>query len=142
MNTNNKQPKPFDLQAALDGAPIMTRDGCEVVAFNYFDAPTTCPYKISAIIKLGGNCEDVVWVYTKEGKWDKDYQTSENDLVMKPKEPKTVTEYILWGIYTERFIVRASTNFAEIQKAKDYQESINKTGTKYVISETIVTLPE
>ena len=137
MNTK-PQPQPFDLQAALDGAPIMTRDGINVRGWHYFDK-VQVDFPIIAFLDddepteydIVGNCA---------------HSSADNrslDLVMKPKEPKTVTKYILWGgnDHFGMWVVRTSDNKDEIDKAKEYQEATQPKGF-FVISETIVTLPE
>ena len=136
MNTK-QEPKPFDLQAALDGAPIMARDGREILEWKYFSL-TEEEFKIHYHIK--GNLE--ISMCRINGHWAKYETITPNDLVMKPQLPKTITKYILWGgnDHFGMWVVRTSESKEEIEKLKEYQEATQPKGF-FVISETIIEIP-
>ena len=49
----NKKLKPFNLEEALNGAPLVTRDGRKVTHLHYFKDATHSPFKLFAVIENG-----------------------------------------------------------------------------------------
>ena len=79
--------KPFDLEAAKAGAPVMTRDGrpARILAFDVKSEE----YPIVAVVPTHDGKYESVEVYTKNGKYNNDeYDDIKNecdyDLVMAP----------------------------------------------------------
>lgn len=77
--------KPFDLEAAKAGAPVMTRDG-RPVRFLAFDVKSE-EYPVVAVVPTHDGKYESVEVYTKNGKYnDDEYDDIKNkcdyDLVM------------------------------------------------------------
>lgn len=79
--------KPFDLEAAKAGAPVMTRDGrpARILAFDVENAG----YPVVAVVPTHDGKYENVEVYTKNGKYnDDEYDDIKNecdyDLVMAP----------------------------------------------------------
>lgn len=73
--------KPFDLEAAKNGAPVCTRNGKDVRII-CFDRVSKDLYPIIALIKEN-NGDEVLYTYTLDGKVSK-YSDSPINLVMKP----------------------------------------------------------
>ena len=75
--------KPFNLERALAGDPVVTRDGREVTEIYYFE---TCikPYPVAAI------SNGIVRVYTKRGSALADDVPDPLDLFMAPKNRNRV----------------------------------------------------
>jgi hypothetical protein len=71
--------KPFDFNAAKDGAPLMTRGGKEVTQFTVFDARNT-PYPCAAVV------DGMVYTFTVTGKKLAIPGDQVGDLVMAPKK--------------------------------------------------------
>lgn len=67
--------KPFDLEKALAGAPVVTRDGREVTSIVLMDAVKE---KLPLIVVVGGLVEQV----SKCGKWHRDVSVHGGDLFM------------------------------------------------------------
>lgn len=73
--------KPFDLQAAIAGAKLQTRDGREVKQFTYFETEDKTTYPIVAVV--GGR----ICSYTASGCYnDSNDMESINDLFMGPEK--------------------------------------------------------
>lgn len=71
--------KPFNLEKALAGAPVVTRDGRKVKQLMLF--------KTLDIFCLGGVMDGKLHYWTRRGKWTwVDYSVDANDLFMA--EPK------------------------------------------------------
>lgn len=68
--------KPFDLEKALAGEKVVTRDGTEVTQITEFDCKS--PWKVHALVM--GNVE----VYKEDGSYHEDKEESVNDLFMAP----------------------------------------------------------
>lgn len=68
---------PFDLEKALAGEPVVTRNGFEVTKLTTFE--------ISRGVILVGVMGGDVQTWTKNGKWLESGMTSDFDLFMKPK---------------------------------------------------------
>jgi len=71
--------QPFDLQKAIDGHPLVTRDGQEVTEFHYFSTGKCGhPYLVAAVIKDIG-----LFTYTQGGKYSMGSEC-ELDLFLAP----------------------------------------------------------
>lgn len=73
--------KPFDLEAALRGEPVVTRDGREVTQVTKFVARGEI-YPIYAVV------DGDVYSYTILGEYDEERPSSRNDLFMATKTVK------------------------------------------------------
>jgi hypothetical protein len=87
--------KPFDLQKALAGEPVVTRDGREVTQLTKFDAPN-CLFPIAAVVageletfsiggkfRIGGETKHDLFMATKTVKkegWVNVYKNQSNDI--------------------------------------------------------------
>ena len=72
--------KPFDLEAAKAGAPVMTRDGrpARILAFDL----KADEYPIAAAIESYDGESEGIRTYTEYGKYDNTVDEHDNDLVM------------------------------------------------------------
>lgn len=113
--------KPFDLNAAIAGAPLVTRDGREVTEFHYYSKSTEVEhYPIGAVIdgKIQG--------FTKFGAH---HQYSHFDLFLKSEKKKLyvgikklarlvpVVHDVTVGFYTEKEV----SDFLKQENKNDYQ---------------------
>jgi hypothetical protein len=89
--------KKFNLEEALAGAPVVTRDGREVSQLTLFDC--------LSVYRLYGVVGGLVMEWTKEGRHDIRYDKHQRDLFMKPKK---VERWI--NIYTSPTDYRWSGN--------------------------------
>lgn len=71
--------KPFDLEAALNGAEVVTRSGKQVSELVYLKTIRNPNYKV--IASIGGGLE----TYSEQGTYHSDV-SSELDLFMKPQQ--------------------------------------------------------
>lgn len=72
--------KPFDLEKALNGAPVITRDGREVTQLHLFDAEgEDCP--LYGVIKDKA-CGPFIEYFTENGVWRRSGESG-IDLFMK-----------------------------------------------------------
>ena len=69
--------KPFDLQKALAGEPVVTRDGHKVIDIHYFEK-VTGPYSIAAYVEG----DDEFQMFTKKGNFQSRGETHFFDLFM------------------------------------------------------------
>lgn len=76
--------KPFDLEKALAGEPVVTRDGLPVTNLHLINE--NVPYPLVGILN------DRLQTWTKDGRFTAIYETCNDDLLMAPKEHK---EYIV-----------------------------------------------
>ena len=74
--------KPFDLKAALSGAPVVTRDGREVTQLVRFDGATT--------YSLAGLLDGRIYTFTGVGKYSIGSE-NDQDLFMR-EEPEEIWE--------------------------------------------------
>ncbi len=74
--------KPFNLQEALNGAKVITRNGKEVIELHYFKELTT-PYPVHFIVK---EQKDLIITATEEGTYlqPESNKESDYDLFMAP----------------------------------------------------------
>jgi len=70
-------PKPFNLEAALNGAKLVTRDGREVKQFTFFECQDE--YPCVAVIN------DTKNGFTKDGRWLDNRSNSVYDLFLAPQ---------------------------------------------------------
>ena len=110
--------KPFDLEKALAGEPVVTRDGRTVKIAGY--NPNNPPFS-----SLLG------WVGISVTSWDKfgkvlELQTSQSDLFMaeKPKVKKYTDEWLMKNYLTEETVIALQ---------KELEESINNCKTSKLI---------
>ena len=73
--------KPFDLEKAKAGAPVITRNGCtaRIICFDRADADN---YPLVALLQLGGGIERVT-THTDQGRYCKE-PGNDYDLFMAP----------------------------------------------------------
>lgn len=127
-NKTNKRMKPFNLQAALSGAPICTRDGknARIVCTNanIKDFPLVVLVETDEWLNSEMKEETIICM-TKKGTRYHGGAKNENDLFMKPVE-KTLYinvyktpegKYYAGGIYTSK------------EEAKEKLEPNNRIGT-------------
>jgi hypothetical protein len=69
--------KPFDLEKALAGEPVVTRDGQKIIDIHYFKYVKT---KFPLVVHIENNSS--VDHYTIKGKWTEDFENEELDLFM------------------------------------------------------------
>lgn len=76
--------KPFDLEAAKNGAPVQTRDGCKarIVCFDRRSEE----YPIVALIDCNEPISEDVKCYSVNGAFYNDGRATLSDLVMAPVE--------------------------------------------------------
>lgn len=89
--------KPFDLEAAKAGAPVMTRDGrpARILAFDVENAG----YPVVAAIKTStGECERVE-LFTEQGQFDEDTKEDNRDLFMAPIKHRAWVNVYKGGYY-------------------------------------------
>lgn len=104
--------KPFDLQKALAGDPVVTRNGIEVLEITYL--ATAINYsRVQASLNLGVSAGNNVQRYYENGRCDGDSRDSPYDLFMAPKP---VTYYVnlmntgLWYRYLSLEEAKKSVN--------------------------------
>lgn len=108
--------KPFDLEAAKAGAPVMTRDGrpARILAFDVENAG----YPVVVAIKTStGKCESVE-LFTEQGQFDEDAKEDNRDLFMAPTKHrawvnvhKIGSQYVLTSNFaTEESAVQQGQN--------------------------------
>jgi hypothetical protein len=73
--------KPFNLQKALAGEPVVTRDGQKIIEIHYFKYVKT---KFPLVVHIENNSS--VDHYTINGKWTEDFENEELDLFMAEPE--------------------------------------------------------
>jgi hypothetical protein len=73
--------KPFDLEAALRGEPVVTRDGRPVTQLHLFK-DTTCNLPLIGVVN------HLLQNFTEEGKYIFAEDDSRHDLFMAPKKKK------------------------------------------------------
>jgi hypothetical protein len=83
--------KPFDLEAAKRGEPIVTRDGRKVIHFHHIETDTS---RLCCVVQVEGQA-GAGWV-PKNGRYD-DAVDGVDDLFMAPK---MVTKYL--NVYDSR----------------------------------------
>ncbi len=77
--------KPFNLEKALAGEPVVTRDGRKVIEIYCFDFNgKNIATPVVAYIEQA----DALECFDKNGKW-LDYRESDEDLFMAPKKKPT-----------------------------------------------------
>jgi len=74
--------KPFNLEKALAGEPVVTRDGRKIIDLYHFKDVKT---KFSLVVLIENNSS--VDHYTTKGTWTEDFENQELDLFMA--EPET-----------------------------------------------------
>lgn len=74
--------REFDLEAAKEGKPVCTRDGCKarIICFD----STLKNYPLVVLIE--GDTGEYPYVYTAKGKFNEDWRESNFDLMMLPKK--------------------------------------------------------
>lgn len=76
----NTKLKPFDLEAALRGEPVVTRDGRPVTQVTKFD--------VTSIFRIVGVVNSKVEYWTENGYYHPDYSGNSSDLFMVTKTVK------------------------------------------------------
>lgn len=72
---------PFDLEKALAGHPVVTRDGREVTQLHKFEAE----HQSQTLYGTMGGC---IWSWSDDGAYMKKEEQSPQDLFLKGEEPK------------------------------------------------------
>lgn len=88
--------KPFDLEKAISGHPLCTRDGRKVLELHYFkNASEDDHYHIAALIQERDSPDvHLLETFTKDGRNLNECEQSENDLFLAPlKKTYWVTVY-------------------------------------------------
>ena len=114
--------KPFNLDKALAGEPVVTRDGQKIIEIHYFKYVKT---KFPLVVHIENNSS--VDHYTINGKWTEDFENENLDLFMA--EPETwinvfynPTQDIVWlGVNRYKTEEEAQENLTD---HKWYQTSI------------------
>lgn len=70
--------EPFDLERALAGDPVVTRDGREVTQIHVFDTPEK--YKVYGVVR-----DKYITCWDINGNYTHGLEESNHDLLMKPK---------------------------------------------------------
>ena len=121
MTQNTKQShKPFNLQAALDGAPVMTVNGDKVIRIVHFPEANTSTWVI-AVLENGKmiNCYENGQYFNG--------MTTEHDLVMAPTT-KTGWVNVFIGEFNTYFASRVYTTYEEaVEVKKNYHNYITTT---------------
>ena len=99
--------KEFDLNAALEGQPVITRDGRKVTEVNYFKSYVG-PYPVHALIN------NDFCTYTKEGK----YQNNDDHRLDLFMAPKVIEKWVNVHQYGDQ-IWAGSTVYNSEKDAKD-----------------------
>lgn len=106
--------KPFDLEKALVGEPVVLRSGCKAIV--YYKVPdeykfadnksTLCPLK-GLVFDINGNLASSAMYWYESGKFDceKDHAL---DIVGMWEEPKLTTEEIMEKAFKESLVLRYS----------------------------------
>ena len=82
--------RPFNLEEALAGKPVVTRDGRKVSEFYHFKTQTT-PYSVSAVI------DGSRYGYSIDGRYHPSDE-SNLDLFMRPEKRSFWTNIYPWGV--------------------------------------------
>lgn len=124
---SNFKTKPFNLEEALEGKPVVTRDGREVRKITKFDVNQTNPYSIYALLGTQtSNFDDVneiIGSWTESGKYVAGIE-GENplDLFMKVEVNNETAIDMLWNLIppdTQNYIVK---QFNGLEKAKEREK--------------------
>ena len=99
------EPRKFDLEKALAGAKVVTRDGREVTQLHLFETNGKHP--------LMGVVDDSLCGFTKKGVFDRDTTQSTYDLFMAPVER---SEWVVKSP-SGKFIIEP---FATLEQAKSW----------------------
>lgn len=83
---------PFDLEKAIAGEPVVTRDGREVTELHLFKTSTNDCQKVGALV------DGMIVGYTESGNYYRDIEDG-RDLFMKPKPVETY-----WRIYDDNTV--------------------------------------
>ena len=97
--------KPFNLEKALAGEPVVTRDGRKVTDIHYFSAPAK--YKVVAHI-VNNSCVDTFEI---DGTYLEDSESS-TDLFMAERE-RWINIY--WDEYNQKAFSTGSVYATELQ---------------------------
>jgi len=118
--------RPFNLEEAIQGKPLVTRDGRKILDFHYFKSISkSSRYPVKAI--LDGT--SVLLEFTLDGKYVHTSEENPNDLFMY-EEPKTY--YV--NIYREKdrrpYMGTCYESFEDVKKMAE--EPINKNYIKTI----------
>lgn len=105
--------KPFNLQGALNGAPVLLRNGCK--AFVVQDIRQTfdqcelhCPETIYPLLII---CDWAYWRATADGKEYRDFCINTKDIIGMWEDPELTSEQVLEKAYQEGLRVRLDDGF-------------------------------
>lgn len=107
-----KKLKPFDLEAALNGAEVVTRSGKQVSELVYLKTIRNSPYKVVA--SIDGDLE----TYSDQGAYNSD-TSSELDLFMKPQQ---ITKWVNIYSTTSGHLSCGGSLFDTKEKAQKFLE--------------------
>jgi hypothetical protein len=117
--------KPFNLDKALAGEPVVTRDGRKVLDLYHFKDVKT---KFSLVVFISGNSS--VDHYTIHGTWTEDFENQELDLFMF--EPET------WiNVYYSK-VQDKIWNSVKYNSEKEAKENIVTTISSYLTTAQIL----
>lgn len=113
--------KPFDLERALAGDPVVTRGGKKVLELHYFKN-IKLNYPLVAVVEE----QELLMAYTEKGIYVgyKDNIESENDLFMAPKTKK------LWIAVCKTKINSSNEDFYDATCAFECRDKLEKILTK------------
>jgi hypothetical protein len=115
--------KPFNLQEALLGKPVVTRSGIPVTQITKFEVDEDSLLSVAGV--LHGN----LCVWTKEGLYDIiEGNTNSRDLVMAP-EKKSIWVNLYFNEYGE---ITVSREHGSLEKASEATQTINWTFIKTI----------
>jgi hypothetical protein len=86
--------KKFNLQEALAGEPVISREGKQVTQLHLFEVNPSSNYSLYGVVD--GHVES----FTKDGKWDKDSNEGSRDLFMGPDSIYINIYKLISGDYT------------------------------------------
>lgn len=127
-----KTMKPFDLEKALQGEPVLLRDGRKGIVFYRIPDQYKFPIEGDVLYKLRGITlnkegfiDDPSISWTLDGVYDKDFDDSRDDIIGMWVEPKLTTPELMEKALNENLTVKAKSlgknhkGFKVIAKTKD-----------------------
>jgi hypothetical protein len=113
--------KKFNLQEALAGKPVISREGKQVTQLHLFNINESSTYSLFGVV------DNDIQSFTKDGKWDKNSNEGSRDLFMEPEVAyvnvyKGCGGYTLGTLYTTREEAETMAN-----KDKDYIKTVEIT---------------
>lgn len=138
-----KPMKPFDLEKALQGEPVLLRDGRKGLVFYRIPDQYKLPIEGEVIYKLKGITlnkegfiDDPSISWTLDGDYSVDFDNSSDDIIGMWEEPKLTIPELMEKALNENLTVKATsaglfhTFYKVIAKTKD--------GSDYVLQDAVV----